>query len=83
MVIGIRTRVALTLVALVAVTVAAIGLGVYAFVDASLRTRLIADARQQEECGGSHQAVFAEVRQLGVSRPVRHGDCVVVRVARR
>ncbi len=45
--IGIRTRIALTLVALVAVTVAAIGLGVYAFVDASLRARLIADARQQ------------------------------------
>ena len=47
MVIGIRTRLALTLVALVAVTVAAIGLGVYAFVDASLRGRLIADVRQQ------------------------------------
>ena len=47
MAIGIRTRIALTLVALVAVTVAAIGLGVYAFVDASLRARLIADARQQ------------------------------------
>ena len=47
MVIGIRTRIALTLVALVAATVAAIGLGVYAFVDASLRARLIADARQQ------------------------------------
>ena len=44
---GIRTRLALTLVALVAVTVAAIGLGVYAFVDASLRDRQLADARQQ------------------------------------
>ena len=44
---GIRTRLALTLVALVAVTVAAIGIGTYAFVDASLRDRLIADARQQ------------------------------------
>ncbi len=44
---GIRARVALTLVALVAVTVTAIGIGVYAFVDASLRARLIADARQQ------------------------------------
>ena len=44
---GIRTRLALTLVALVAVTVAAIGVGTYAFVDASLRDRLIADARQQ------------------------------------
>jgi two-component system sensor histidine kinase MtrB len=47
MAIGIRARLALALVALVAVTVAAIGVGVYAFVDASLRARLIADARQQ------------------------------------
>ena len=47
MAIGIRARLAITLVALVAVTVAAIGVGVYAFVDASLRARLIADARQQ------------------------------------
>ncbi len=46
---GVRARLALTLVALVAVTVAAIGLGVYAFVDASLRDRLIADARQQAD----------------------------------
>jgi len=45
--IGVRTRLALTLVALVAVTVAAIGLGVYTFVDASLRSRQLADARQQ------------------------------------
>jgi len=44
---GIRARVALTLVALVAVTVTAIGIGVYAFVDASLRNRLIEDTRQQ------------------------------------
>ncbi len=46
---GIRTRLALTLIALVAVTVAAIGVGVYAFTDASLRDRLIADARQQAD----------------------------------
>jgi two-component system sensor histidine kinase MtrB len=46
---GIRARLALTLVALVAVTVTAIGLGVYAFVDASLRNRLIEDAHQQVE----------------------------------
>jgi signal transduction histidine kinase len=44
---GIRARLAITLVALVAVTVAAIGLGVYAFVDASLRARALQDARQQ------------------------------------
>ena len=44
---GIRTRLAATLVALVALTVLAIGVGTYAFVDASLRDRLLADARQQ------------------------------------
>ena len=44
---GIRARVALTLVILVAITVTAIGLGVYAFVDTSLRERLLADAREQ------------------------------------
>jgi two-component system sensor histidine kinase MtrB len=44
---GIRTRLAITLVALVAITVAAIGVGTYAFVEASLRERLLADARQQ------------------------------------
>ena len=43
----VRTRLTLTLVALVAVTVALIGVGVYAFVDASLRARQLADARQQ------------------------------------
>ncbi len=46
---GVRTRLALTLVALVAVMVAAIGVGVYAFVDASLRDRLLADARRQAD----------------------------------
>jgi two-component system, OmpR family, sensor histidine kinase MtrB len=44
---GIRSRLTITLVALVALTVAAIGIGVYTFVDSSLRTRLIADARHQ------------------------------------
>ena len=44
---GIRGRLALTVVGLVAITVASIGVGVYAFVDLSLRTRAIADARQQ------------------------------------
>ncbi len=46
---GLRVRLALTLVALVAVTVAAIGVGVYAFVDASLRTRLVQEARRQAD----------------------------------
>ncbi len=48
---GIRARLAVTLVALVAVTVAAIGIGVYAFVDASLRARALEDARQQVDYG--------------------------------
>src|SRR3954468_8940886 len=46
---SLRTRLAVTLVVLVTLTVAAIGLGVYAFVDASLRDRLVADARQQAD----------------------------------
>ena len=46
---GLRVRLALTLVALVAVTVAGIGVGVYAFVDASLRTRLVGEARRQAD----------------------------------
>ena len=65
MVIGIRTRVALTLVALVAVTVAAIGFGVYAFVDASLRARLIADARQQVDYNLSVLLPGADPRPTG------------------
>lgn len=44
---GIRARLAATLVALVALTVAAIGLGVYAFVDTSLRSAALADARSR------------------------------------
>jgi two-component system sensor histidine kinase MtrB len=48
---GIRARLAITLVALVAVTVTAIGVGVYAFVDASLRTRAIEEARREVDYG--------------------------------
>jgi signal transduction histidine kinase len=46
---SLRTRLALTLVALVAVTVAGIGIGVYAFVDASLRSTLVAEAHRQAD----------------------------------
>ncbi len=46
---GIRTRLALALVALVAVTVTAIGLGTYAFVDARLRDGLLSDATRQAQ----------------------------------
>src|SRR6266404_2412397 len=46
---GIRTRLAATLVALVALTVLAIGVGTYAFVDARLRDGLLADATRQAQ----------------------------------
>jgi two-component system sensor histidine kinase MtrB len=46
---GLRTRLALTLVALVAVTVAGIGVAVYAFVDGSLRSTMVAEARRQAD----------------------------------
>ena len=46
---SLRTRLAVTLVLLVTLTVALIGIGVYAFVEASLRDRLVADARQQAD----------------------------------
>ena len=46
---SIRTRLTLTLVGLVVLTVTAIGVGVYAFVDASLRSTLLDDARQQAD----------------------------------
>src|SRR6187549_1158199 len=46
---SLRTRLAVTLVLLVTLTVALIGVGVYAFVEGSLRDRLVADARQQAD----------------------------------
>jgi two-component system sensor histidine kinase MtrB len=46
---GLRGRLALALVGLVAVTVLAIGLGTYAFVDARLRDGLLADASRQAQ----------------------------------
>lgn len=46
---GIRSRLALTLVALVAVTVTAIGVGTYVFVDARLRDGLLEEARHQAQ----------------------------------
>ena len=46
---GLRTRLALTLVALVAITVAGIGIGVYAFVDNSIRSSMVAEARRQAD----------------------------------
>ena len=46
---GIRTRLALALVALVALTVMAIGLGTYVFVEARLREGLLATAERQAQ----------------------------------
>jgi signal transduction histidine kinase len=46
---GIRTRLAIALVALVVVTVTAIGLGTYLFVDARLRDGLLAEAHRQAQ----------------------------------
>jgi two-component system sensor histidine kinase MtrB len=46
---GIRSRLAITLLALVAVTVTAIGVGTYAFVDARLRAGLLDEARSQAQ----------------------------------
>ena len=46
---GIRTRLALALVALVAFMVTAIGVGTYLFVDARLRDGLLADAQRQAQ----------------------------------
>lgn len=46
---GIRLRLAATLVALVILTVAAIGVGTYAFVDARLRASLLDDTRRQAQ----------------------------------
>jgi two-component system, OmpR family, sensor histidine kinase MtrB len=46
---GIRTRLAIALVALVAVTVTAIGLGTYVFVEARLRDGLLGEASRQAQ----------------------------------
>ena len=46
---GIRFRLAATLLALVAVTVTAIGVGTYAFVEARLRENLLAEATRQAQ----------------------------------
>lgn len=46
---GIRTRLAATLLALVAVTVTSIGIGTYAFVEARLRDNLLVEASRQAQ----------------------------------
>ncbi len=46
---GVRSRLAITLVALVALTAGIIGVGAYLFVETSLRAGLIDDARQQAD----------------------------------
>lgn len=46
---GVRSRLTITLVALVALTAGIIGVGSYAFVEASLRSRMVEDARRQAD----------------------------------
>jgi two-component system sensor histidine kinase MtrB len=46
---GIRTRLTVTLLALVAVTVTSIGIGTYVFVEARLRDNLLAEASRQAQ----------------------------------
>jgi signal transduction histidine kinase len=63
---GIRTRLALALVGLVVVTVAAIGVGTYAFVDARLRDGLLTEARRQAQFNLS--VLIPETLPAGVTR---------------
>jgi signal transduction histidine kinase len=63
---GIRTRLAVVLVALVAITVLAIGVGTYVFVDARLRDGLLADATRQAQFNLS--VLVPERAPTGVTR---------------
>src|SRR6185437_1861250 len=63
---GIRTRLALALVGLVVVTVTAIGVGTYLFVEARLRDGLLADANRQAQFNLS--VLIPERLPAGVTR---------------
>ena len=63
---GIRTRLALALVGLVVVTVAAIGIGTYAFVEARLRDGLLTEAERQAQFNLS--VLIPERLPAGVTR---------------
>src|SRR5207247_8555238 len=63
---GIRSRLALALVGLVVVTVAAIGIGTYAFVDARLRAGLLTEAERQAQVNLS--VLIPERLPAGVTR---------------
>ena len=63
---GIRTRLAVALIALVAVTVTAIGVGTYLFVDARLRDGLLGEAERQAQFNLS--VLVAERLPEGVTR---------------
>ena len=63
---GIRTRLALALVGLVVVTVAAIGVGTYGFVDARLRDGLLTEAQRQAQFNLS--VLIPERLPAGVTR---------------
>ena len=63
---GIRTRLALAVVGLVAVTVSAIGVGAYLFVDARLRDGLLGEAERQAQFNLS--VLIPEALPAGVTR---------------
>jgi signal transduction histidine kinase len=69
---GIRTRLALALVFLVAITVVAIGVGTYLFVDARLRDGLIAEAQRQTQFNLS--ILVPERFPSGVTRDALEGQ---------
>ncbi|HUG31090.1 MAG TPA: HAMP domain-containing sensor histidine kinase [Candidatus Limnocylindria bacterium] len=69
---GLRTRLAVALVALVVVTVVTIGVGTYLFVDARLRVSLLADAQRQAQFNLS--ILVPERMPSGVTRAALEDD---------
>jgi two-component system sensor histidine kinase MtrB len=69
---GIRSRLALALVGLVVVTVAAIGIGTYAFVEARLRDGLLTEAERQAQFNLS--VLIPERLPAGVTRESYDGS---------
>jgi signal transduction histidine kinase len=71
---GLRSRLALALVSLVAVTVTGIGVGTYAFVDARLREAFLADAQRQVQFNLS--VLIPERLPEGVTREALKDDAL-------
>src|SRR5688500_5218744 len=72
---GLRTRLSLALVALVALTVVAIGIGTYLFVDARLREALLDDARRQAQFNLS--VLVPDRLPGGVTREALEDDALI------